>query len=63
MAEETALEWSNEGPPREIQVEFAYKRSGNIMEEFARKLYKDGGMRVAVLWGFQDVDGSVVANV
>ena len=62
-AEETALEWSNEGPPREIQVEFAYKRSGNIMEEFARKLYKDGGMRVAVLWGFQDVDGSVVANV
>jgi hypothetical protein len=62
-AEETAKEWANEGPPREVQVEVAQKRSGNIMREFADKLFKDAGMRVAVLWAYKDSDGDLTANV
>jgi len=62
-AEETAKEWANEGPPREVQVEVAQKRSGNIMREFADNLFKDAGMRVAILWAYKDNDGILTANV
>lgn len=62
-AEETAKEWENEGPPTEVQVEVAQKRSGNIMRQFADKLFKDAGMRVAILWAYKDNDGDLTANV
>ncbi|OJA18078.1 hypothetical protein AZE42_12769 [Rhizopogon vesiculosus] len=62
-AGETAKEWANEGPPKEVQVEVTQKRSGNIMREFADKLFKDAGMRVTILWAYKDNDGDLTANV
>ncbi|KAG1864552.1 hypothetical protein C8R48DRAFT_773068 [Suillus tomentosus] len=55
-AKVTALAWSQEGPPADIQTNIAKTKGESLMKHFAIKMYRQAGMRIFVVLAWKEQD-------
>ncbi|KAG1718001.1 uncharacterized protein EDB91DRAFT_1067075 [Suillus paluster] len=61
-AKQTAIEWSSDGPPTEVQAEFAKKKAPGMMKDLATQLWRHAGMRIFILSAWKTEEGEVRIN-
>ncbi|KAG1894986.1 uncharacterized protein F5891DRAFT_984571 [Suillus fuscotomentosus] len=58
-AEATALAWSQEGPPADIQANITKTKGESLIKHFAKEMYRQAGMRLFVISAWKAPDGMI----